>query len=400
MKIFHNDPIFDGQLLRILSATYEQGSDITEAHSTTTRITPHDTESWYKEWNKTATRIEQVAAAALAKHHSQTAHEAFLRASMYHRASGQFFIGNPDDKRTRAAFKNCETCFIEAMKLSTHHECERVSIPYKDTALPGYFLRPRTARRCVTLIINGGYDSTKEECFFFSGAAALRRGFNVLLFDGPGQGLALVEQNLITTHKWESVITPVVDYLYTRSDVDKSKIAAMGISLGGYQVPRAATKEKRLAAIIADPGQVDIGKRARARLPLPETWRRVFPKDTSWAVVSLVSTILARMSADPSNGWTMRRIKHVHGLDNIVDMFEEMDKFKLNPAEITCPCFVSCAENDELASDSWEFYERLGAQEKRFVRYKAADGGGEHCEAGNRSLFNGDCLDWLEELWS
>ena len=103
---------------------------------------------------------------------------------MYHRASGQFLIGNTEDKRTLPGYEKCAHCFQEAMKLSMDIKCEIVHIPYKGTTLPGYFLTPLRGSRGEpgkggdTLIINGGYDSVKE-CYFFSGAAVLRRGFQV-----------------------------------------------------------------------------------------------------------------------------------------------------------------------------------------------------------------------------
>jgi pimeloyl-ACP methyl ester carboxylesterase len=403
MKVLLNDEVFDGQLLRVVGAMYEGGSDYGECHSTASRIKAHDTESWYKEWHATAVRIETIARTALERKHRTSAHEAFLRASMYHRASGQFFIGSPNDKRTLPAYQKCEMCFEEAMKLSPSIKFEKLKIPYKnDNYLPGIFLTPPNAKEKSgqTIIINGGYDSTKEECYFFSGAAALRRGYKVLLFDGPGQGLTLLEQKLTTIPDWENVITPVIDYLYTRNDVDKSKIAVLGISLGGYQVPRAATKEKRIAAVIADPGQISIGRKARDRLPLPASWKASFPINTPGLAVSLVSIVLARRMVDPSYGWTIRRIQHIHGFKTIGDMFTELDKFELDPSLITCPIFVSWAEKDELAIESKELYEKVKSEKKKFVHYTEENGSAEHCEAANRSSFNADALDWLDELWA
>jgi hypothetical protein len=68
---------------------------------------------------------------------------------------------------------------------------------------------------------------------FSNGAAALARGYNVLTFDGPGQGAALLQQGLVLRPDWEAVITPVVEYLLTRADVDPARIALIGLSLGG-----------------------------------------------------------------------------------------------------------------------------------------------------------------------
>lgn len=53
---------------------------------------------------------------------------------------------------------------------------------------------------------------------------------------------------------WEHVVTPVVDYARSRSEVDPDQIALIGWSFGGYLAPRAASGEHRLAACIADPG--------------------------------------------------------------------------------------------------------------------------------------------------
>ena len=401
MKVLLDDDIFDGQLLRAIGYMYEKGSDYGECWSTANRIKPHDVQSWHREWNATAVRLENIAKTALEKNHQVSAYETYLRASMYYRASGQFFIGDVNETRTLTAFQSTARCFEEAMKLATDVKHEIVKIPYKDKFLPGYFLKPNnTDKHGETIIVNGGYDSVKEECYFFSGAAILRRGYQVLLFDGPGQGLPLLEDNLTSIPDWENVITPVVDYLNSRSDVDKSKIAAYGISFGGYLVPRAATKEKRLAAVIVDPAQIDIGRKSRARLPLPASWKATFPKDIPFFAVYIMSYFLGRMMLDPSGGWPIRRMLHVHGIKQVTDMFTVLDGYRLNPKEVTCPVFVAFAEADHIAGEAKLFYETCGAEKKKFVQYKEETGSHEHCEAGNRSSFNADWLDWLEELWA
>ena len=48
-------------------------------------------------------------------------------------------------------------------------------------------------------------------------------------------------------HNWETVITPVVDYLTTLPQVNPEKIGLLGYSMGGYLAPRAAAFEHRLA---------------------------------------------------------------------------------------------------------------------------------------------------------
>src|SRR5436190_22026589 len=57
-----------------------------------------------------------------------------------------------------------------------------------------------------TLLSTGGYDGTCEELFFSVAGGALKRGYNVLIFDGPGQGGALVMQKLPMRADWENVV--------------------------------------------------------------------------------------------------------------------------------------------------------------------------------------------------
>ena len=108
------------------------------------------------------------------------------------------------------------------------------------------------------MIITGGYDSTAEETYFFSGAAAVERGYTCIVFDGPGQGAAIIENEMVFRPDWEAVVGPVVDHALMRPEVDPARIALMGISFGGYLAARAASGEPRLAACIADPGEFSL----------------------------------------------------------------------------------------------------------------------------------------------
>ena len=65
---------------------------------------------------------------------------------------------------------------------------ERVGIPYEDATMPGYLFRPSTSddqRR--TLIMNNGSDAPVTSIWPPVSAGGVARGYNVLVFDGPGQ---------------------------------------------------------------------------------------------------------------------------------------------------------------------------------------------------------------------
>jgi len=74
---------------------------------------------------------------------------------------------------------------------------EQVSIPYEKTTLPAYFYQPDNSRTPrPTLIVHGGFDSIGEELYLQVAAAALQRGYNCLIFEGPGQGAMIREQHI------------------------------------------------------------------------------------------------------------------------------------------------------------------------------------------------------------
>ena len=80
---------------------------------------------------------------------------------------------------------------------------------------------------------------------------------NCLTFEGPGQGRVIREQGLPFRPDWEHVVTSVVDHVQTLPGVDPTKIALMGLSMGGYLAPRAAAFEHRLVACVANGGIFD-----------------------------------------------------------------------------------------------------------------------------------------------
>ena len=137
--------------------------------------------------------------------------KAFLRASNYYRMA-VFFLA-PDDSRRMYTFEKSRIAFWQFLEL--FGLCvEGVCIPYEGTMLPGYFYRVDASNEVrPTLVALGGFDSTGEELYFFPAAAALQRGYNVLTFEGPGQGEPLRVEYLPARHDYEFPVGAAVDYL-------------------------------------------------------------------------------------------------------------------------------------------------------------------------------------------
>ena len=179
---------FDYQLARgMLAGAYGDGGAVGESFSTARRIKDKDIESWTVEWTTTADRMEGIATQCLRGGHIVSAREAFLRASVYWRTG--FFYLETKDPRQNEMYQHHRSCFRQAAKLFDP-QIEPVSIPYENgRTLPGYFMRASAdgVPRPTVMIIGGG-DSTCEELYDFGGgAAAVRRGYNAFLWEGPGQ---------------------------------------------------------------------------------------------------------------------------------------------------------------------------------------------------------------------
>ncbi|TME13630.1 MAG: alpha/beta fold hydrolase, partial [Chloroflexi bacterium] len=241
MKFLFDDESFSFETLRTAGFAAYGGADLGEVLTTARHIGEGDEASWHQAWKTTAQRVAEVGEQALASGHRVSAREALLRASNYYRTAGDFLLEKPatDPEMTLLSAGQHDTFAAAAALFDT--PVQAVSIPYEDTTLPAYlFLVDDSGAARPTIIYNSGYDSTREESYFVIAAAALRRGYNVLAFDGPGQGAALREQKLVMRPDWEAVITPVVDYALTRGEIAADKIVLFGYSLGGYLVARAA----------------------------------------------------------------------------------------------------------------------------------------------------------------
>src|SRR6202042_2156512 len=115
--------------------------------------------------------------------------------------------------------------------------------------------------------MNNGSDGATSVMWLGGGAAAAERGYHWMTFDGPGQQAALYEQNIPFRHDWEAVLTPVLDAVLPRPDVDEHHVALIGVSQAGYWVPRAIAFEHRFAAAVADGGVVDVSAGWIKQLP-------------------------------------------------------------------------------------------------------------------------------------
>ena len=376
---------FDYNFTKFLGLAPYSGAEIGECYETAHRIVDGDVESWTIAWLSTARRVESLANEALEGGHKISAREAFLRATTYYQAA--FFFILDTDPRKSEVYKKHVACFQAAGALFAP-PFESVLIPYEGRKLPGYFLRCDEKPRPTVLIQMGADGSAEQTYFSGGGAAALRRGYNALLFEGPGQtGAFMRDRSLTYRYDWEIPVKAVVDYALARPEVDQAKLALIAYSMGGYLGPRAVAFEKRIAACIVS-GLV------------PSFYKMISSRFGS----------LRSAAATGSYNGAQRHLLHEHlpkyGFDNgIADVpkvdaiLRKMELYGLED-EITCPLLVvqAAAEGEVATNEAREFFDKLPNPKNKFVLTTEKDGAEMHCQKGNASFLHAIEFDWLDDI--
>lgn len=147
----------------------------------------------------------------------------------YYRMS-EFFMydGDPDKKKYYELATKLFYEYYAGYFEGDSPRIERLSVPYAGVSLPVMHIVPDGASR-VTLLLHGGNDSYFEE-FLFSLLYLQELGYEVYLFEGPGQGGVIRTQGMHFTHEWEKPVKAVLDFL--KLDDDHRRVSR--------RLPRAA----------------------------------------------------------------------------------------------------------------------------------------------------------------
>jgi pimeloyl-ACP methyl ester carboxylesterase len=395
MRFLFDDESFSFETLRAAGFATYGGADLGEVLVTADAITNGDEASWHNAWRATAERVRAIGDRSAAAGHRVSAREALLRASNYYRVAEFFLREHPatDPEVALLSTRSRETFSAAIDLLDT--PVEAVSIPYEGTTLPGYlFLVDDSSTPRPAVIYNNGYDSTAEESYFAIAAAALRRGYNVMAFDGPGMGVVLREQKLVFRPDWEAVITPVIDYALTRGEINAERIVLFGYSLGGYLVARAGAFDDRVAALILDDGIYDFHSAfARSLPPFLASWIADGRDDLAVPVLSLLTTVSTQLR------WALNNGAWAFGADSYADLVRKTKDYTLAGCaeQITAPTLIMDAENDQfLKGEPQEVQKALTNADATLVTLTNAEGAGEHTHAGALARAHQIMFDWLD----
>ena len=336
----------------------------------------------YADWKR---EFLALAESAAAQGHT-------LRAGFYYR-SAEFFMrpDDPDRKKVRDSFLAAIRSVYE-LDQSDHSQ-----VPYSDGALtgllPAYRFTPTQSKG--TILFFGGFDSYIEEltlAFLY-----LRdKGYEVIAFEGPGQGGALNDSNLPMTADWHKPVKAILDHFQL------DHITLCGLSMGGCLVMRAAAHEPRIDRIIAYdiyPDSLDVNLRQVTRLR--REMLKILLKFRAATVVNRLVERVAKTSAVAE--WGIAEGMHVTATSSPYDYLTAIAKYTTADvsALILQDVLLLAGSADHLVPIE-HFYRQIRALKN--VRsmstrlFSAKESAGNHCQVGNYGLALKVIVNWLDGM--
>lgn len=327
-----------------------------------------DDGAWHGAWQEIADVATRRATSAT---HPRSAWQHHMLSSLY-RVISEHFVppGSPERLET---YRKALSSF-DAGRAAAPYPIERVEVPYEGSLLPGYFVAARGdgGRKRPAAIFICGLDTTKELWFLRVRDEFIERGISCLFLDTPGIGEAVRMRNMPTRHDYEKPVSAAIDWLAARPEVDASRIALVGSSLGGYYVTRAAAYEPRVAAAVAWGVIYDYAEVWR--------WRRRSGASVAAPGFQLMFVTGTRTVEDAE-----RAIEHFHTRD-------------CGPL-VRCPFLIMHGADDRQVppGDAQRMFETIGSRDKQLLVFDGDNGGAAHCQFDNHLPALLACADWLAD---
>ena len=371
----HPDASMNFQMNRWFSWVGEQGM-LDEMRSIAPRIANYS--DWKREF------------LALAENASRDGH--VLRAGFYFRAA-EFFM-RPDDPDRKIARQK----FLDAVQTGyASAQTERHDIRYADGRvqgfLPAYRYRPVLSRGSIVFF--GGFDSYIEEltpAFLYLRDA----GYEVIAFEGPGQGGALNDAGLHMTADWHKPVKAVLDFFKLEH------VTLIGLSMGGCLVIRAAAFEPRVERVVAYniyPDSLDVN--LRQVKPLLRGLLRTLLNLRAAAVVNLLAKRVAKKN--PIAQWGIEEGMHVTGTSSAYEYFQQIRRFHTADTSqlVTQHVLLLAGSEDHLVPMAhlyWQIQLLKNARSITARIFTKNESASNHCQAGNYGLALRTIVHWLDGI--
>lgn len=370
----NRDPNYNFQLNRVINWNDGELSDI---ESIAEKIT--DSASWKK---------ELILLGDKAMEEGRT-----KNAIAYYRMSEFFMYDNDKDKLKyyRLATKLFYEYYDDYFKSG---KVERLSVPYEGIALPVMHTRA-VGERKDTILFHGGNDSYFEE-FFFPMLYFAENGYEVYLFEGPGQGGVLREQGKHFTYQWEKPVKAILDALALND------VTIIGASLGGMLAPRAAAFDNRIRRVIGwsiFPNFLSVGLYAVSK-PLWGVMRWVIRHNLGFTVNRKLKGM---MKKEQTFDWAFRHGMYAYEAKTPFEYLKKLNNYQMVDvgSRIRQDVLVIGARKDHFIAT--ELYKQeldalINVRSLTFRLFTEQESAENHCNCGNSKLCFDTMMSWIDQI--
>ncbi len=367
---------WSAEMMAILSTAPYGGAEISEVDRIGRKLRDcvGNDEAWFEAWREGADILCARAGTAETKGHRLTAASNYLRASFYYQCGDHF--RQPKDEQALAVFHQSLDCFRKFAALTDRPRIETVELPFKDGAFPAYFIHAEnsSSKRNPCVVRFGGFDTQKEMQYLRGTPDLVRRGFSVLLVDGPGQGESIRFRGMHLRPDFDVAGSAALDYLETRADIDMNRVGIMAMSLGGYYAPRCAAMDKRYQACLA--------------------WGAIWDYHATW--VRRIERLKQAALPVPAD-----HLLWACGVATFDEALKKIEGFRLDgiAQKVECPFLLMHGAEDAQVSmaEAQQLFDAIGAKDKTFRIFTAEEGGAQHCQRDYLTFASDVSTDWLEE---
>lgn len=306
-----------------------------------------------------------------------------LNAAIYYRSSE--FYAMHDKNQKEAIYDKFSDIFYKAV----HEEkFTREMLPFENGYIPILKFNACGQKR-GTILLHGGFDSFMEEWFFILKHLSLN-GFEVIGFEGPGQGHMLIKQGIPLDYQWEKPVKCILHHYR----IDEAAI--FGLSMGGWLCIRAAAYEPRVKNVIASGHAIDYSK-------IPPAFARAMMLFFIKNLREYTARSFVKVSHKKGvQGWQTYQLSHITKLPPL-EAFEyslNLNADNLSSEKITQNVLYLSGLHDHFIPIKMHKMQASllnntkSLKEKIYTKNEHAD---NHCQIGNIGLLLNDVISWLSK---
>lgn len=302
------------------------------------------------------------------------------------------FFTDWEDTNGLAAWKKARKLFFEYYADffdGEHPLVELVNVPYENYTMPA--LKFNADKPKGDIVMHGGFDSSYEE--FFAECEYLReQGYNVYLFEGPGQGECIRLHGAPLIIEWEKPVMAVTKYF------DLHNAILIGQSLGGFYAPRASAFDDRITKCvsIAQFGALKMNFHNNA-----------FVNGLVWGLLNVILFLFGWLiniiyAAKKGKGMAFfRTYFHRFGTTNVYKLIQYLHAIDLRPVadKLTKDYLIIGGSKDTMACRAGIGRQMLILKNARSVTSREIterEYGADHCCYGNQLAAMDAVLLWAE----